>query len=467
MNRSSSFGVSSTDSFGQDGLMDSYGQTGSYDPSSDPAYSTGYPGYGGPPNYGMDAYPGYRPVPGETKLGRELQPSCYCMVTVDAAEVGVVSCFGKFQKLMEPGLSCICCCGQKVEAISTRVEQINVTASTKTKDHVSVTAHVAVQVAVDRTNAANFMYNITEPHRQVVAFVEDSIRSTIPSLTMEETFASKQVMANNIQTQVGTAMTQFGLVVHSALVTDLKYDQGVLDAMNEVQTAKRDLEATINRAAALKSTMVKKAEAEAEAKHLSGIGTAKMRKAIVEGFQNSVEDMSNTGLEMKESVVMMLAQNYLEVVKDFADSGCEVLMTHTSALGPAAASVPFIQNSMASPDDVQPQVKPSARITELPEGGDVQLSQGPAGVQASGPVGPSDADEMGMNVAQDTEALLKGLNDSLSNMALPGNLGISSPVPEIAVPTLPGTIHCQEYRRIRVWESWLVVTLCGFWFMAF
>jgi len=42
-------------------------------------------------------------------------------------------------------------------------------------------------------------------------------------------------------------MTQFGLVVHSALVTDLKYDQGVLDAMNEVQTAKRDLEATINR----------------------------------------------------------------------------------------------------------------------------------------------------------------------------------------------------------------------------
>jgi hypothetical protein len=46
---------------------------------------------------------------------------------------------------------------------------------------------------------------------------------------------------------------------------------------------------------------VRAAEADAEAKHLSGMGTAKMRQAITEGFRGSIESMKEScGLEPKE-----------------------------------------------------------------------------------------------------------------------------------------------------------------------
>lgn len=51
----------------------------------------------------------------------------------------------------------------------------------------------------------------------------------------------------------------------------------------------------------LKTLQVRAAEADAEAKHLSGKGTAAMRQAITEGFRGSIESMKEScGLEPKE-----------------------------------------------------------------------------------------------------------------------------------------------------------------------
>ena len=67
---------------------------------------------------------------------------------------------------------------------------------------------------------------------------------------------------------------------------------------------------------------VRAAEADAEAKHLSGKGTAAMRQAITEGFRGSIESMKQScGLEPKEVIHMMMVTQYLDVLKEFAVSG--------------------------------------------------------------------------------------------------------------------------------------------------
>lgn len=43
-----------------------------------------------------------------------------------------------------------------------------------------------------------------------------------------------------------------------------------------------------------KVLLVKKAEAEAEAKHLSGVGVAKQRQAITEGLRENILNFSHT-----------------------------------------------------------------------------------------------------------------------------------------------------------------------------
>jgi hypothetical protein len=52
--------------------------------------------------------------------------------------------------------------------------------------------------------------------------------------------------------------------------------------MNEINAARRLKEAASHKAEADKTRQVKGAEAEAEARYLSGLGVARQRKAIVE-----------------------------------------------------------------------------------------------------------------------------------------------------------------------------------------
>ena len=79
----------------------------------------------------------------------------------------------------------------------------------------------------------------------------------------------------------------------AAAQTDMLPDASVMAAMNEINAARRIREAKLERAEAEKVLAVKRAEADAEAKHLSGIGTARMRQvrrpAVIEGYDVRLE----------------------------------------------------------------------------------------------------------------------------------------------------------------------------------
>ena len=75
------------------------------------------------------------------------------------------------------------------------------------------------------------------------------------------------------------------MYIIQALVTEMVPDARVRDAMNEINASKRMKEAAAQRAEGDKIVMVKRAEAEAESMYLSGIGVARQRKAIMDGFR--------------------------------------------------------------------------------------------------------------------------------------------------------------------------------------
>lgn len=50
--------------------------------------------------------------------------------------------------------------------------------------------------------------------------------------------------------------------------------------------------------------MVKAAEAEAESKHLQGVGVARQREAIIDGYRKSIAEFSDTlGVKSEEAMV--------------------------------------------------------------------------------------------------------------------------------------------------------------------
>jgi hypothetical protein len=58
----------------------------------------------------------------------------------------------------------------------------------------------------------------------------------------------------------------------------MRPDASVMAAMNEINAAQRMRAANLEKAEADKVLLVKRAEADAKAKHLSGLGTARMRQ---------------------------------------------------------------------------------------------------------------------------------------------------------------------------------------------
>ena len=248
--------------------------------------------------------------------------SCMCFVCVDTGQRGVKQTFGKAVGVTQPGLNCVLWPITTVSPVSVKVQQVDNKTTTKTKDNVTLSVTCAIQYAVDPERVEDYYFKMNDPHRQIRAYVDDCVRSQLPSLTLDEAFESKERMAQEIKDTVTKSMNQFGLVIHQALVTDMQPDASVMAAMNEINASRRQREAAIEKAEAEKVLAVRRAEAEAEAKHLSGKGTAKMRQAITEGFKDSIESMREScGLEPREVVHMMLVTQYLDVLKDFAHSG--------------------------------------------------------------------------------------------------------------------------------------------------
>lgn len=134
------------------------------------------------------------------------------------------------------------------------------------------------------------------------------MRSQLPTLELDAVFEAKEDLALAVKSQLSETMSAFGYQILQTLITDLDPDQRVKNAMNEINSAKRLKFAVAERAEGDKILQVKSAEAEAEAKYLSGVGVAKQRKAIVDGLKSSIVDFAGgvEGSTTKEVMDLLL-----------------------------------------------------------------------------------------------------------------------------------------------------------------
>eukprot|EP00578_Thalassiosira_sp_NH16_P022107 CAMPEP_0181101552 /NCGR_PEP_ID=MMETSP1071-20121207/13820_1 /TAXON_ID=35127 /ORGANISM="Thalassiosira sp., Strain NH16" /LENGTH=287 /DNA_ID=CAMNT_0023184421 /DNA_START=102 /DNA_END=965 /DNA_ORIENTATION=+ len=242
---------------------------------------------------------------------------CLCLQCISEKEVGVVEDLGQFKRLVGEGPSCIIWPLQSVVGrLSLRVQQLDVLCETKTKDNVFVQVGVAVQYKVVTESAYDAWYRLTSPTSQIQSYVYDVIRSTVPRMELDEAFESKQDIAHAVLAQLQNVMKDYGYSIVNTLVTDMSPDSKVKASMNEINAARRLKEAASHQAEADKVRQVKAAEAEAEARYLSGLGVARQRKAIVQGLQASVSEFSGevAGAKPKDVMDILLLSQYFDTL---------------------------------------------------------------------------------------------------------------------------------------------------------
>jgi regulator of protease activity HflC (stomatin/prohibitin superfamily) len=265
--------------------------------------------------------------------------------TVRTAEVAVITRFGKFLRVADPGLNFKVPIFDKVTGIvSLRVNQITLTMETKTKDNVFVTIPISVQNRVRPEKVYDAYYKLSDPVAQIKSYVEQVILGHVPGMTLDEVFASQSSIAAAVKQELDADMATFGYEIVNVLVTDIVPDEKVKSAMNDINAAQREQVAANARGEAEKILVVKKAEAEAESKALQGQGIANQRKAIIEGLQTSVEQFQKAveGATSKEVMQLVLVTQYFDTLKSIGESD----KTNTLFLSHSPAAVTEVSDQI-------------------------------------------------------------------------------------------------------------------------
>ena len=265
--------------------------------------------------------------------------------TVRTAEVAIITRFGKFLRVADPGLNWKMPYFDSVSGlVSLRVNQITLTMETKTKDNVFVTIPISVQNRVRPEKVYDAYYKLSDPVAQIKSYVEQVILGHVPGMTLDEVFASQSSIAAAVKLELDADMATFGYEIVNVLVTDIIPDQKVKSAMNDINAAQREQVAANARGEAEKILVVKKAEAEAESKALQGQGIANQRKAIIEGLQLSVEQFQKAveGATSKEVMQLVLVTQYFDTLKSIGEND----KTNTLFLSHSPAAVSEVSDQI-------------------------------------------------------------------------------------------------------------------------
>jgi len=151
---------------------------------------------------------------------------------------------------------------------------------TKTQDNVFVKVCVAVQVEPIAEKAYEAIYRLSNPQGQIDSYVSDVIRGQVPTLKLDALFESKDEIAQAVKERLCKSMGEYGYLIHQVLVTDLRPDDKVRHAMNEIDANRRLRVAAAEKAEAEKEKGIK-AKAKEKEKKLKEKEAAS-KKALIE-----------------------------------------------------------------------------------------------------------------------------------------------------------------------------------------
>ena len=244
-----------------------------------------------------------------------------CAYVVPQQQAFIIERFGKFNTVSLAGLHFkIPLVDRVAHKTGLRVQQLIVRVETKTLDNVFVNVVVSTQFRIDAQNVATAYYELGDPAGQLRSYMEDALRSAIPQLTLDDAFARKDDVARDVQETVGSEMSRFGFTVVKSLITAIDPSEEVKAAMDPINAAQREKEATRERSEAKRIAIEAQAAAEAEKTRLQGEGQANYRREIANGIVDQIKSLQNVGMDIEDVNNVVLFNQYLDVMRSLSES---------------------------------------------------------------------------------------------------------------------------------------------------
>ncbi len=249
---------------------------------------------------------------------------------VEQQHAVIIERLGKFNRFVGPGFHVkIPIFERRAATVNLRTMKNGFTIDVKTEDNVTISLEVSAQYHVDyamgtipqESGIYKSYYMLQDPIDQMKDFINDALRSAIPMYSLDEVFAKKDDIAQDVNATVSTQMTGYGFTLVSTLITRIGLPKEVEDSMNQINSAQRIRLAAHDLAEADRIKTVTKARAEAESMEKAGEGIANQRKAIALGIKDSLETIKESGVTPQEANQLFMFTQWADMMGKFAESG--------------------------------------------------------------------------------------------------------------------------------------------------
>lgn len=255
--------------------------------------------------------------------------------TVQQGTVAVITVFGKYKRIMQPGLNLkIPIIEQVYKRISIQNRSVELEFQAVTIDQANVYFKSMLLFSVmdqeDETiqRVAFKFFSEKDLMQALIRTIEGSIRAFVASKKQAEVLASRKEIVDFVKDQIDHTLSTWGYHLQDLQINDITFDQAIIESMSKVVASNNLKAAAENEGQALLITKTKAAEAEGNAIKISaeaekqaallrGEGVALFRQAVAKGMSNAAEEMKQANLDTN----VILFSMWTEAVKNFAEYG--------------------------------------------------------------------------------------------------------------------------------------------------
>ena len=259
----------------------------------------------------------------------------FSVVVVNQGTIAIITLFGKYQRIMLPGLRFRIPFVERIfRRVSIQNQSIELEFQAVTIDQANVYFKsmllYSVQNAEEETIkkvAFKFISN-KDLMQALVRTVEGSIRAYVATKRQAEVLTARREIVDFVKEQIDNSLEEWGYHLQDLQINDITFDQVVMESMSKVVASNNLKAAAENEGQALLITKTKAAEAEGnsikisaqaekEAAQLRGQGVALFRQEVAKGMTEAAEEMKQANLDTN----VILFSMWTEAIKNFAEYG--------------------------------------------------------------------------------------------------------------------------------------------------
>lgn len=240
-------------------------------------------------------------------VGSILPCFCPCIVPfreVEQGNVGLVTRFGKFYKISDPGLVRVTPITEKVQYVNTQIQVMEIPSQwCMTKDNVKVYLSSVVYYHV--TSPFRALYDVNDYREALKERTITTLRLVSGSRTLQEIIERREEIAEAISEVIGEVVDTWGVKVESILIKDIGLNEELQQAFAQAAMSRRIGESKIitARAEVESAKLMRKAADILESK-------AAMQIRYLEAMQNMAKTANSKVVFMPSaSAIENLAEN--------------------------------------------------------------------------------------------------------------------------------------------------------------